>query len=186
MVEVRDDVRASDTDDGHAARPPAARPAFIVATRDVPEDAGMYPRTTEVLSYGRPIGAAAGLQRLGVHIERLPPGHRASFPHAHQDEEEFVYVLEGEVDAWIDGERHRMCVGDFAAFPAGTGIAHTLINDGTQEAVVLVGGEKSVPPSRVCYPLNPERRETMAAGRWWDDAPARPIGDAPAHPRRGR
>jgi uncharacterized cupin superfamily protein/GNAT superfamily N-acetyltransferase len=164
-----------------AERP--ARPPCIVTAAAVPEEPGRYPGTTEILSHGRPIGAAAGLMRLGVHVERLEPGHRASYPHAHENEEEFVFVLEGEVDAWIDGELHRLVTGDLAAFPAGTGIVHTLINNGAADAVFLAGGEKSLGRSRTFYPLNPERRERMRPGGWWDDAPQRPPGDAPALPR---
>jgi len=151
--------------------PRVERPSFIISSREVPEEPGQYPGTTEVLSYGRPIGAAAGLQRLGLHVERLPAGHRTSFPHAHEDEEEFVYVLDGEVDAWIDGTLYRMVAGDLAAFRAGTGIAHTIINRSGHEATLLVGGEKSSGKGRIFYPRNPERRERMAAGRWWTDAP---------------
>ncbi|WP_373048691.1 GNAT family N-acetyltransferase [Vulgatibacter sp.] len=153
-----------------------ARPSFIISSSEVPEEPGQYPGTTEVLSHGRPIGAAAGLQRLGLHVERLPSGHRTSFPHAHEDEEEFVYVIDGEVDAWIDGILYRMVAGDLAAFPAGTGIAHTLINRSGHEATLLVGGEKSTGQGRIHYPLNPERRERMRPGRWWDDAPVQALG----------
>jgi hypothetical protein len=62
------------------------------------------------------------------------PGHRISWPHAESREEEFVYVLDGEVDAWIDGELHRMRAADLAAFPSGTGICHTFLNNGANEA----------------------------------------------------
>src|SRR5262245_47145285 len=103
------------------------RPPFIVSTRDVPESPGNYPKSDEMLSHGRAIGKTAGLLRLALHVERLPPGHRTSYPHAEQNEEEFVYVLEGEVQLWIDGHLHAMKPGDLAAFPAGTGICHTVI-----------------------------------------------------------
>src|SRR5262245_51645943 len=96
----------------------SGRPPFIVDSARVREEAGKYPDMDEVFSYGRPIGKAAGLQRIGVHIERLPPGHRTSLPHAEENEEEFVFVLEGEVDAWIDGVIFRMKKGELAAFPS--------------------------------------------------------------------
>jgi hypothetical protein len=68
---------------------------------------------------------------------RVPPGHRVSWPHAEEKEEEFVFVLEGEIDAWIDGALYRMKRGDLAAFPAGTGICHTFLNNGKHEATLL-------------------------------------------------
>ena len=79
------------------------RPPFIVATPAVEASAHVYPRSTEKMGPMRAIGQAAGLQRIGINVQQLPPGSRSSWPHAESDEEEFVYVLEGEVDAWIDG-----------------------------------------------------------------------------------
>ncbi len=160
------------------------RPAFILSSSDVPEEPGKYPQSEEDLSYGRAIGKAAGLLRLGVHIERLPPGHRTSYPHAEQNEEEFVYVLEGEVNAWVDGTLHPMRAGDLAAFPAGTGICHTILNDGDAEAVLLVCGEASQRQNKIYYPLNPERRAQIAWSQWWEDVPLRPHGPHDGRPRR--
>jgi uncharacterized cupin superfamily protein len=117
------------------------RPPFIVTTDRVPESGpARYPNSSEDLRYRRSIGTAAGLQRIGLHVDRLPPGHRLSWPHAEEKEEEFVLVLAGEVDAWIDGELHRMTPGDLAAFPAGTGICHTFLNNTDRDATLLVGG----------------------------------------------
>jgi uncharacterized cupin superfamily protein len=121
-------------------------------------------------------GKAAGLVRIGINLQRLPPGTRSSWPHAESDEEEFVYVIEGEVDAWIDGDLHRMVAGDLAAFPAGTGICHAFINNTDREALLLVGGEAGKPHNRIVYPVNPSRREDLPASGWWGDAPARPQG----------
>src|SRR5262245_55173975 len=64
-----------------------------------------------------------GLMRLGAHHQRLPPGRRLSWPHAEGDEEEFVFVLEGEPDLWADGYLKRLVPGEGASFPAGTGLA---------------------------------------------------------------
>lgn len=136
----------------------------------------MYPQSTERMGPDRRLGKAAGLVRIGVNLQRLPPGSRSSWPHAEEKEEEFVYVVEGEVDAWIDGELFPMVAGDFAAFPAGTGICHCFINNTTREAVLLVGGEAAKPDNRIVYPVNPSRRKDLKASDWWHDAPERPLG----------
>jgi uncharacterized cupin superfamily protein len=154
-----------------------ARPPFIVSTADIPEAAGSYPNSDEKLVYSRNIGRAAGLRRIGLHAQRLAPGHRTSWPHAEENEEEFVYVLEGEVDAWVDGHLHRMKKGDLAAFPAGTGICHTILNNGTEDALLLVGGERAKSDSRIYYPLHPGRRNDLPWSAWWEDVPKRPLGD---------
>ena len=152
------------------------RPPFIVSVGDVPERAHGYPHSDERMGPIRRAGKAAGLVRIGINFQRLPPGTRSSWPHAEEDEEEFVYVIHGEVDAWIDGNLHRMVAGDLAAFPAGTGICHCFINNGDREALLLVGGEAAKPGNRIVYPLNPSRRADMGTGEWWDDAPSRPLG----------
>ena len=163
------------------------RPSFIISTSDVHEGPlGRYPNSDEDLSSGRNIGKVAGLLRIGLHIERLLPGHRTSFPHAEEDEEEFVFVLEGEVDAWVDGHLYPMASGDLAAFPAGTGIAHTILNNGEKEAILLVGGERSKAWSRIIYPKNPERRDDLPWSAWWELAPKRDLGPHDGRPRSKR
>lgn len=159
-----------------------ARPSFIRSAHEVPEHTHVYPQSTEPMGPVRRLGREAGLRRIGVNIQRLPPGWRSSWPHAEENEEEFVYVLEGEVDAWIDGHIHRMRAGDLAAFPAGTGISHCFINNTETEVILLVGGEAPKEGSRIYYPLNPSRREDMAPSSWWEDVPKREHGPHDALP----
>jgi uncharacterized cupin superfamily protein len=154
----------------------SSRPPFIISTADVPETTHRYADSDEPMGPARAIGHAAGLMKIGLHVQRLPPGHRSSWPHAESREEEFVYVLEGEVDAWIDGTLHRMKAGDLVAFPSGTGICHAILNNGASEATLLVGGEGNKSDNRIFYPHHPHRRGDMPWRRWWDDVPARPQG----------
>ena len=123
---------------------------------------------------GQIFAGILGFSKVGIHHERLPPGHRLSRPHAESAEEEFVYVLRGAVDVWLDGNLYRLTVGDAVGFPAGEGLAHTLINNSEQEVHLLVVGETSKPENKIIYPLNPEMR--VRRKDWWDDAPARELG----------
>lgn len=152
------------------------RPPFIRSAGEIAEHSHVYPQSTEPMGPVRLLGKAAGLTRIGVNVQRLPPGTRSSWPHAEENEEEFVYVLSGEVDAWIDGHLHRMRPGDLAAFPAGTGIAHCFINNSAHEVTLLVGGEAAKPGSRIYYPVNPSRRQDMPAPYWWSDVPRHELG----------
>src|SRR5256885_4032919 len=45
----------------------------------------------------RRLGDALGLTRIGINLTMLPPGKESSMRHWHTHEDEFVYVLEGEV-----------------------------------------------------------------------------------------
>ena len=154
----------------------AKRPPFIIAAASCPETSHKYPHSDEYTGHQRSIGRAAGLLKIGVNLMRLSPGERSSWPHAEEKEEEFVYVLEGEVDAWIDGVLHAMRPGDFAAFPAGTGICHCFINNSEHDALLLVGGESAKRDNRISYPLHPQRRNDLPSSEWWDDVPKHRLG----------
>ena len=124
----------------------------------------------ELQSIGAPLGRALGLTRIGIHHIRLLPGRRTSYPHAESAEEEFAYVLEGRPDVWIDGVLHGLVPGDAVAFPAGTGICHTFLNNTAEEAHLLVVGERPKPENRVHYPLN-AAYEATREDRWADVEP---------------
>ena len=134
-----------------------------------------YPDSTEVFAHGAGFSEHFNLMRLGIHHERLPPGQRTSWPHAEADEEEFVYVIEGEPDVWLDGKIRRLKAGDGIGFPAGTGIAHVFINNAESDVRLLVVGEASRERSRIHYPLHPKRNAEIGA-RHWVDRPSCELG----------
>jgi len=147
------------------------RPPFIISSTDVPEDTHCYPNSDEQMAAGRSISRMAGMKKIGLHYTRVKPGQRTSYPHAEEREEEFVFVISGEVDAWIDGHLHRMKAGDLAGFPAGTGTCHAFLNNGSEDAILLVGGERGKSDNRIYYPRNPERQGDMPWNDWWSDIP---------------
>ncbi len=106
----------------------------------------------------------------GIHHERLPPGRRTSYPHAESDEEEFIYVLEGYPEVWINGYLWKLEPGDSVGFPAGTGVCHTFLNNTGQEVRLLVVGEANKKYNRIYYPLNPGYAATRQ-DRWVDHPP---------------
>lgn len=158
------------------------RPPFIISSGDVEETERSYTGSKELLAAGRAIGQAAGLLRIGLHLKRVAPGRRTSWPHAESNEEEFVYVIAGAIDCWVDGNLHRMNAGDLAAFPAGTGIAHAFINNGSADALLLVGGEATKCDNKIVYPLHPERAAALRWSEYWHDAPLKLLGAHDALP----
>ena len=153
----------------------AERPSCVVHWSQIEQgDDSHYDGDDELMSIGARFARHLGLTRLGIHHERLQPGRRTSYPHAESAEEEFVYVIAGAPDVWLDGVLHRLRPGDAVGFPAGTGLCHTFLNNTAREVRLLVVGEASRPENRVFYPRNPEqaiRRD------WWGDAPQRPMGE---------
>ncbi|MBI2026739.1 MAG: cupin domain-containing protein [Deltaproteobacteria bacterium] len=147
------------------------RPEFIKHYTEIQEaDSCSYPNSKELLSIGSPFGRAFGLKKLGIHHELLPPGRRTSWPHAESAEEEFVYVIEGNPDVWINGNIYSLKPGDAVGFPSGTGISHTFINNTESDVRLLVVGEASKKENKIYYPLNPSRQE-QCKDSWWHDIP---------------
>src|SRR3984885_9342026 len=92
----------------------------------------------------RKLGDAAGLKQFGVNLLRLPPGAWSSQRHWHTAEDEFVYVLEGEVVLVTDAGEETLRPGDCAGFKAGVEDGHHLQNRSKADVVLLeVGSRKA-------------------------------------------
>ncbi len=98
------------------------------------------------------LGDAAGLADFGVNLLRLPPGAWSSQRHWHSAEDEFVYVLEGEVVLATDGGEEILRAGDSAGFKAGAQDGHHLQNRSAQDAVLLEIGSRKPAEDDVDYP----------------------------------
>jgi uncharacterized cupin superfamily protein len=91
----------------------------------------------------RRLGDAGGLGDFGVNLTELPPGNWSSQRHWHTTEDEFVYVLAGEVTLVTDAGEAPLRAGDCAAFPKNAANGHHLINKSKTTAVVLEIGTRS-------------------------------------------
>jgi uncharacterized cupin superfamily protein len=85
----------------------------------------------------RRLGDALGLGKIGINHTILPPGKESSMRHWHTHEEEFIYVLSGEVVLRTDAGEQLLTAGMCAGFPSGTTDGHQLVNRGTNPAVYL-------------------------------------------------
>lgn len=100
----------------------------------------------------RKLGDAAGLTDFGVNLVRLPPGKWASQRHWHTEEDEFVWVLEGEVVLVEDGGETVLRAGDCAAWKAGVPDGHHLQNRSGADAVYLEVGSRRPDTDACDYP----------------------------------
>ncbi len=162
------------------------RPSFIKHwSETLSADNSHYPNSDELLAYGAPLGKATGLLKIGIHHEILKPGRRTSWPHAESLEEEFVYVVSGSPSAWVDGHLYPLSPGDAVGFPAGTGIAHTFINNTNEDCILLVVGERNIDENKCVYPLHPERNSEIKESLW-RDFPKQEMGPHDGLPDRLR
>jgi uncharacterized cupin superfamily protein len=160
------------------------RPSFLKNIDELERHGSFhYTGSEETFSEGIALSHKLGLRRLGVWHEILKPGKRTSWPHAHSKEEEFVYVISGEVELWVQGEIQNIKAGQGAAFLPGTGLAHTAINRASQPCELFVCGESQIEDDKIFYPLHPERNEECRQnGSLWEDHPQLPLGSASAEP----
>lgn len=97
------------------------------------------------------LGDAAGLTQFGVNLQRLPAGQWSSQRHWHMAEDEFLYVLEGEVVLVDEAGETLLRAGDCAGFKAGVANAHHLQNRSDREAVILEVGSRKPGEDEVQY-----------------------------------
>jgi uncharacterized cupin superfamily protein len=89
------------------------------------------------------LGDAGALSDFGVNLLRLPPGAWSSQRHWHSGEDEFVYVLEGELVLITDEGEQIVHTGDCLAFPKGVPNGHHLVNKSDRMAVCLEVGSRA-------------------------------------------
>lgn len=90
----------------------------------------------------RKLGDATGLTQFGVNHVTLPPGVMSSMRHWHVHEDEFVYVLTGELVLVTDRGEQLLKAGMAAGFPHGRTDGHHLINRSKQAATFLEVGTR--------------------------------------------
>ena len=100
----------------------------------------------------RRLGDAAGLDQFGVNYTRLPPGSWSSQRHWHTAEDEFIYILQGEVVLVTDAGEEVLRAGDCAGFKAGVPDGHHLQNRGAAEVVYLEVGSRRTSEDEAWYP----------------------------------
>lgn len=107
---------------------------------------GVYPQPYSHVTDGREkaaLGNVAGLTQFGVNLTRLKPGSASALRHWHEHEDEFVYMLEGELVLIEDGGETVLKPGDCAGFKAGVPNGHQLVNKSQRDALYLEIGTRA-------------------------------------------
>lgn len=114
--------------------------------RDLPAHRGtMYPEPYDQPCRARErrkLGDAAGLTQFGVNLLRLKPGVWSSQRHWHFKQDEFVYVMEGEVVLVTNAGEEILKAGDCAGFKAGDEDGHHLQNRSSGDVLLLEVGTR--------------------------------------------
>lgn len=97
------------------------------------------------------LGDAAGLTQFGVNLTRLPAGCWSSQRHWHTAEDEFIFVVEGEVVLVTNSGEEILRQGECAGFKAGSADGHHLQNRSQRDAVILEVGTRQPDQDEVFY-----------------------------------
>ena len=136
-----------------------------------------YPKEFAQVISGREkqkIGDAVGLTQFGVNITRIKAGSASALRHWHEREDEFVYMLEGELVLCENDGETVLKAGDAAGFKAGSGVAHCLVNRTERDAIYLEVGTRAE-SERVHYPDVDFMMERDASGRRYFRKSGEPI-----------
>lgn len=113
-----------------------------------------YPAPFDRVVVGRErkrLGNAAGLDQFGVNLTTLKPGAASALRHWHEQEDELIYMLQGELVLVEDEGETVLKAGDAAGFKANSRNGHHLVNKSDRDAVYLEIGTRSK-HERVDYP----------------------------------
>ena len=114
----------------------------------------VYPKPLDRVTEGREkaaLGNVVGLTQFGVNLTRLKPGAASALRHWHEQEDEFVFVLEGEITLIEDGGETVLKPGDCAGFKAGVPNGHHLVNKSERDVLYLEIGTRAA-AERAHYP----------------------------------
>ena len=142
-------------------------PAFDSA--DVAEsNATSYPEKFKSLNsqrWNRRLGDHAGLGNFGVNLTRIVPGWQSSARHAHSKQDEFIWIVSGEVALETNEGSQRLGPGMCAGYPTGCGNGHRFVNKTDQNGVLLVVGDRT-PFDEITYPDIDNHAKAGADGKY--------------------
>lgn len=128
---------------------------MIINPEEVPiENSTDYPDEFKSIVAGRfrqRLGNFAGLNNFGVNLVKLTPGSASALRHWHSHQDEFIYIVNGELTLITDTGEEVLTPGMTAGFPANEANAHHLVNRSNRDAIYLEVGDRT-PNDTVNYP----------------------------------
>ena len=113
----------------------------------------------------RKLGDHFELQNFGVNLTTLAPGAASALMHHHSKQDEFIYVIAGELTARLGDDEYPLKQGDCVGFKAGDGIGHQIVNRSTEPASYLEIGDRSIGDAAV-FPEDDLQAKQGEGGKW--------------------
>ena len=140
---------------------------IAITASETPSKPTNYPEPFASRMAGRekhPLGVLFGLTNFGVNLTRLAPNAISALRHAHTTQDEFIYILQGYPTLYTDEGHTQLSPGMCAGFKAGTGNAHHLINETSEEVIYLEVGDRT-PGDQGSYP-DDDLAALLTEGKW--------------------
>jgi uncharacterized cupin superfamily protein len=131
-------------------------------------NATTYPDKLKPLNsrrWNRRLGDHAGLKNFGVNLTRVERGAQSSARHAHAKQDEFIWVIEGEVVLETNEGAQTLRPGMCAGFAAGCGNAHRFVNKTDTDVLLLIVGDHT-PFDEITYPDIDNHARSGADGKY--------------------
>ena len=165
------------------------KPKYLLRATEIERAGGTFshPWNPNSEITGAFLARATGMKCTGVNLARIKPGKESFVPHAHEREEEWIYILSGRAKALVGDEEVDVGPGDFLGFAAPQ-IAHHLKNPGPDDLVYLMGGENAEYDA-VDFPEHKKRlvrigRDSRVYEAGSDDPSGHPDAEASAAARK--
>ena len=142
-------------------------PAFVAAEAPARTKPSNYPEPFASRMAGRekrPLGDLFGLANFGVNLTKLAPNASSSLRHAHTEQDEFIYILQGNPTLHTDEGFTVLSPGMCAGFKAGTGNGHRLVNQTSEDVVYLEVGDRTT-GDEGSYP-DDDLKALLVEGKW--------------------
>ncbi|WP_367106661.1 cupin domain-containing protein [uncultured Psychrobacter sp.] len=148
------------------AKPKFDNPKQYILTKAdidaIPESKHVHQFNENAIRHTVSLSDIVGLNKFGLHLVRVEPGDETTQHHYHEESDEFIYVLEGELTLRYGEENYPLNTGDFVGFPA-HGAAHSMRNNSDSDAVYLMGGSR--PPIDITNYPDIERKMYTIHGK---------------------
>lgn len=143
---------------------------FPISAKMIPALMGqtIYPKPYASQVQGRlkrKLGQFFGLTHFGVNLTHLSPGTMSALFHAHSQQDEFIFILEGTPTLILGEDEFRLNPGDCCGFKAGSGVAHHLVNRSEEMVTYLEVGDRPE-GDEVTYPNDDLKATQLADGAW--------------------
>ncbi|HCT74883.1 MULTISPECIES: cupin domain-containing protein [Psychrobacter] len=133
--------------------------AYVLTKSDIdntPETEHVHQFNEHAIRHTVSLSDIVGLTKFGLHLVRVEAGDETTTHHYHEESDEFIYVLSGELSLRYGDEDYQLSAGDFVGFPA-HGAAHSMRNESDADATYLMDGSR--PPIDIT--LYPEINRKM-------------------------